>query len=66
MSMCGKYLRISFDRLKQLQSQPEVLKEFLRCVLSRFKDQFFDLNRFWSDLHDYLERLPLPSSNRHI
>jgi hypothetical protein len=52
MSMCGKYLRISFDRLKQLQSQPEVLKEFLRCVLSRFKDQFFDLNRFWSDLHD--------------
>ncbi len=62
MSMCGKYLRISFERLKQLQSQPEALKEFLSCVLPPFREQFFDLNRFWSDLHDYLERLPLPSS----
>jgi len=58
MAMCGRYLRISFERLKELQSQPEALEEFLSCVLPRFKDQFFDLNRFWEDLHDYLGRLP--------
>jgi hypothetical protein len=63
MAMYGKYLRISFERLKQLQSQPEALKEHLRFVtaegyLQAYKEQYFDLNRFWEDLDDYLGRLP--------
>jgi len=62
MSMYGRYLRISFERLKELQSQPEALEEFLSCVLPRFEDQFFDLNRFFYDLHCYLGELPLPDS----
>jgi hypothetical protein len=65
--MCGRYLRISLERLQELQSQPEVFKEFLRFVteegcLQAYKDQFFDLNRFFYDLHFYLGRLPVLDS----
>ena len=62
MSMCGHYLRISPEELNDLQSQPEVFKEFLYLVMSpeclqACKEQYCFLNRFFYDLHFYLGRL---------
>jgi hypothetical protein len=57
--MCGSYLRISSERLKELlQSHPEVVEDFLSGVRLRLRDQYFWLNRFFYDLHFYLGRLP--------
>jgi hypothetical protein len=65
--MYGHYFRISSERLKELQSQPEALEEFLYFVqtqgrLQDYKDQYFGLNYLFSDLHIFLGQLPLPDS----
>jgi hypothetical protein len=58
MAMYGSYLKISSERLKELlQSQPEVVEDFLSGVRLRLRDQYFGLNRFFYDLHFYLGRL---------
>lgn len=67
MSMCGHYLRILPEKLKELQSQPEVFKEFLYLVMSPeclqvCKERYCFLNWIWDDLHTFLERLRLPDS----
>lgn len=58
MSMYGNYLKISSEKLKELlQSQPEVVEDFLSGVRLRLRDQSFGLNHFFYDLHFYLGRL---------
>jgi hypothetical protein len=55
--MFGSYLNISVERLKELQSQPEAIEEFLSSEQLYLSDQYFGLNRFFYDLHFYLGRL---------
>lgn len=62
MAMYGSYLKISPERLQELQSQPEAAEKFLSGVRLRLKDQYFGLNRFFYDLHNYLDELSLPDS----
>jgi hypothetical protein len=62
MAMYGSDLKISIERLKELQSQPEAVEEFLSGVRLRLKEQYFGLNRFFYDLHFYLGQLPVLDS----
>lgn len=60
-------MRISFEKLQELQSQPEAFDKLIVFIseegcLTTYKEQYLDVSKMWIDLHSLIRKLPISKS----